>query len=239
MEKIAINVEKIKEELLSNLNSSGWAVKLKSFIQSSDFTEILHFLVDEKVKGRRFTPTMSHMFRAFIECPYKDLKVVFVGQDPYPKLGVADGISFSCGITKKEQPSLRYILDAVERTVYPDMPYDRDPDLKRWANQGVLMLNTALSVRLDEAGSHMEKWKPFVSYLFDFLNTYNTGLIWVFLGKKAQFWEDLIQDSVHYKLYTDHPAYTGYLKKKEWPCNDIFNKINEILINNNGTRINW
>ena len=125
--------------------------------------------------GKRFTPPLKQVFRAFEECPYDDLKVIFIGQDPYPQLGVADGISFSCGNTNKVQPSLRYIFEEIERTVYQEFPSYQDPDLTRWSKQGILMLNTALTVEVGKIGSHYDIWKPFTAYLLDWLNNYNTG----------------------------------------------------------------
>ena len=91
--------------------------------------------------GQRFTPVLKDVFRAFEECPYDELKVVMVGQDPYPTINVADGIAFSCSKSEKEQPSLRFILDEVQK-LYPD-GYQRPLDLAKWSNQGILLMNTA------------------------------------------------------------------------------------------------
>ena len=223
--------------MFAKLESSGWSRVFKSFIFSSEFTEILNKLYQLSVTDKRFTPTLKQVFRAFEECPYDDLKVIFIGQDPYPQLGVADGISFSCGNTNKVQPSLRYIFEEIERTVYQEFPSYQDPDLTRWSKQGILMLNTALTVEVGKIGSHYDIWKPFTAYLLDWLNNYNTGLIYVYMGKKAEEWSELTSDN-NYKFAVKHPASAAYNGSK-WDSNDIFNEISKIVMKNSNFKIEW
>jgi uracil-DNA glycosylase len=90
----------------------------KSYMFSSEFSDVLTKLYTLSSENKRFTPPLKDLFTAFEECPYNNYRVVIVGQDPYPTLGVADGISFSCSKTGKLQPSLRYIFDEVNRTIY-------------------------------------------------------------------------------------------------------------------------
>jgi uracil-DNA glycosylase len=234
-----INLAEIKEKLIEKLKPSGWANKLKGFIQSSDFDKILETLYNEREAGKRFTPPLKQVFRAFEECPEKDLKVVIIGQDPYPMMGVADGLAFSCGITQKPQPSLRNMFEAIEETVYQGFPTYQDPDLTRWANQGVLLLNTALTCQIDKIGSHYHIWNEFVMYVFDMLNFTNSGLIFVLLGAKAQELESIIGPN-HYILKASHPASAAYTKTT-WDCNNVFERANEIIEANNGKThtINW
>ena len=152
-----ININEIKEKISDRLKESGWSKVLKSYIFSNDFEDSIKKLVTFVSQDQRFTPPLKNIFRAFEECPLNKLKVVVIGQDPYPQLNVADGISFSCSKTGKEQPSLRFIFNEIERTVYsPEIPQEDsmilregyDPDLKRWSNQGVLMLNTTLTCEI-------------------------------------------------------------------------------------------
>jgi uracil-DNA glycosylase len=234
-----INLVEIKEKLIEKLKPSGWANKLKGFIQSSDFDKILQTLYNEREDGKRFTPPLKDVFKAFEECPEKDLKIVFIGQDPYPQLGVADGMAFSCGVTMKPQPSLRNMFEAIEETVYQGFPTYQDPNLTRWANQGVLLLNTALTCQVDKIGSHYNIWNEFVMYVFDMLNFTNSGLIFVLLGAKAQELESIIGPN-HYILKASHPASAAYTKTT-WDCKDIFLRANEIIEANNGKThtINW
>lgn len=156
---------------------------------------------------------------------------------PYPQLGVADGISFSCSNTGKLQPSLRYILGEVNRTVYNDHPVSEDVDLTRWSNQGILMLNTALTTEVGKIGSHYDIWKKFTAYLLDWLNNYNPGLIYVYMGKKAEEWSELTTNT-DYKFMVKHPASAAYNGSK-WDSDDVFIKISTIVTNTTGEIITW
>lgn len=232
-----MELEEIKLKLFEKLKSSGWDRIFKSFIFSSEFDEILTKLYTLTQQNKRFSPPLKQVFRAFEECPYDKLKVVFIGQDPYPQLGVADGISFSCSNTGKVQPSLKYIFEEIERTVYNEFPTYQDPDLKRWSNQGILMLNTALTVEVGNIGSHYDIWKPFTAYLLDWLNNYNPGLIYVYMGKKAEEWSDVIDDNNH-KFFVKHPASAAYNGSK-WNSDDLFIKISDLTKNLNNESITW
>lgn len=234
-----VDLAEIKCKLIEKLTPSGWATKLRGFIMSSDFDKILDNLLQERDAGKRFTPPLKYTFRAFEECPEKELKVVMIGQDPYPHMGVADGIAFSCGLTGKPQPSLKNMFEAIEETVFQGYPTHQDPDLTRWANQGVLMLNSALTTQIDKVGTHYDIWKDFIMYVLDMLSLTNSGLIFMLLGAKAQELESVIGQN-HYILKASHPASAAYTKTV-WDCNDIFNKANEILAKNNGPhyKIQW
>lgn len=235
-----VNLEEVKTKLIQRLTASGWTTKLRGFIQSSDFDKVLEALYKERENGKRFTPPLKQVFSAFENCPVNNLRVIMVGQDPYPQLGVADGMAFSCSNTLKPQPSLQKIFDAVKLTVYPyeHIP-DMNPDLTRWANQGVLLLNTALTCRVDQVGSHYNIWHDFLMYVMDILNFTDSGLIFVLMGKQAQELEDTIGPQ-HYIIKTTHPAYASY-SKQPWDSCDIFNKINKIIKGQNGPdyQITW
>jgi uracil-DNA glycosylase len=232
-----MNLEEIKQKMFNKLESSGWDRIFKSFIFSSEFDDILTKLYTLSQEDKRFTPPLKQVFRAFEECPYDNLQVVIIGQDPYPQLGIADGISFSCSNTDNLQPSLRYILGEVNRTVYNGHEISTDVDLKRWANQGILMLNTALTVEVGKIGSHYDIWKPFTAYLLDYLNNYNPGLVYAYLGKKAEEWSDLTTNTEH-KFFVKHPASAAYSGSK-WDSNDIFNKISTVVKNASANEITW
>ena len=234
-----INLEEIKLKLVERLRPSGWADKLKGFVQSSDFDKILAELYRLREDGKRFTPPLKQVFRAFEECPHNKLKVIMIGQDPYPHLGVADGLAFSCSNTMKPQPSLKNIFDAIEVTVYQEFPTYQDPNLTRWANQGVLLLNSALTCQVDKVGSHYAIWQEFIAYTMDILNYTDSGLIFVLMGKQAQELESMIGEH-HYIVKVSHPASAAYTKTA-WDCSDMFNEINKIINGQNGPsfKINW
>lgn len=231
-----INLQEIKEKLFLKLKSAGWGPATVNFVMSSDFDKILQSLHNDSKDGRKWTPQIKNIFRAFEECPYDSLKVIILGQDPYPNVGIADGIAFSCSITGKEEKSLRYMFDSIEKTT--SEPISRNPDLKRWANQGVLLLNSALTTTLNKPGSHQLLWQPFTVAILDHLIWSRPDLIFCFLGKKAQEYADIIPDNF-YKINVSHPASAAYAGAAEWDCNDMWNKINNYLEKNDGSRISY
>jgi uracil-DNA glycosylase len=234
-----IDIKDIQSRLYIKLNDSGWNIRMRSYLLSAEFREVIETLVKEQLEENKpFTPKLNQIFRAFQECPYDKLNTVVIGQDPYPKVNAADGIAFSCSNIGKEEASLRYIFKAIEDTVYPGEGHSWDPDLKRWSNQGVLLLNTALTTEVGKIGQHYLTWNFFTNTLLEMLNKNNPGLIYLFLGKKAEKWAELIDDN-NYKIFASHPASAAYSRKNNWNCNDCFNKINEILYKNNGIKINW
>lgn len=234
---MATDLKVVKQKLYERLKPSGWADKLKGFLLTNDFDDILEELYNQSIVGKRFTPVIKQLFRAFEECPYSELKVVMIGQDPYPQPNVADGIAFSCSNLGKIQPSLKFMYNDLENTVYPN-GFTWDPDLSRWSNQGVLMLNTSLTTEIGKIGKHYDIWKPFMDYLLDILTDSNTGIIYVFMGRQAEDWARKIPET-NYKLFTTHPASAAYRKDGSWDSNDMFNRVNQIIQGAEGTQITW
>lgn len=239
MTEVDIDINIIRDSLNSKLKVTNWEKVLSPYINGLSFDYIVNSLADGVKKGRRFTPKFKDTFNAFIECPYDDLKVVIVGQDPYPQIGVADGIAFSCSNKGKAEKSLQFILkqtigDFTEtgRVIYTP----EECDLRRWSNQGVLLINTALTVEINKIGSHYGLWKSFTEYLFDTLNRHNKNLIFVLMGKKAEEWAPLLSNMKIYKVA--HPASAAY-RGGEWDCKNVFNKVNDELIKQGKTCIKW
>ena len=141
----------------------------------------------------------------------------------------------------KAQPSLRNIFDALNSTVYQDEEKkpEHNPDLTRWAQQGILLLNSSLTCQIDKPGSHTPIWKDFIAYTVDMLNYTDNGLVFVLMGKQAQELEGLIGDN-HHIIKTSHPASASY-SKTTWDCQDMFNRINSIIEKTNGEqfKIKW
>jgi len=231
-----INLQEIKEKLFQKLKSAGWGPATVNFVMSSDFDKILEFLYNESVNGKKWTPSIKSLFRAFEECPYENTRVVMLGQDPYPQVNVADGIAFSCSMHGTLEKSLKYMYDSIERTTGETT--DRSPDLIKWANQGILMLNSALTTTIGKPGSHQEIWKPFTAALIDHLIWNRPEIIFVFLGKRAQEYAEMIPDNF-YKIFASHPASAAYTGQAEWDCNDLWNKINEQLEKHEKQKINY
>lgn len=231
MDKIEINIETLRETLNTKLSESGWDKMLSPYTNGLSFDHIMNTLVDNVNQDKRFTPRFKDVFNAFYECPYDKVKVVIVGQDPYPQLGVADGIAFSCSRKGKTEKSLQYIFKAL----YGEYE-GHDNDLRRWSNQGVLMINTAFTCEINKIGSHYAIWKSFTEYLFDNLNKHKPETIFVLMGKKAEAWQILLGNQIIFKVA--HPASAAYRGGK-WEHLDVFNKINNALEKQGKTCIDW
>ena len=230
--------DKLFQKLVDS--NSGWSSILKTMIYSEDFNNILLYLANEVSNERRFTPPLSKIFNSFTTCPIDKLKVVIIGMDPYNKMGVADGIAFSCSETSSPQPSLRFIQKAIVSTVYNNEKKveEMNKDLRYLSNQGVLLVNAALTVQIDKAGSHLKVWKPFTAFLLDMLNYVDTPLVYLLFGKDAQQYADLISDK-HIILTASHPASAAYNRLKEWDCNNVFNECNNYLETLGKEKIIW
>ena len=232
-----VNIDEIQLKIYEKLKESGWGDKLKTFILSNDFNSILNTLLLEVQQDKRFTPTLKQVFRAFECCNLKDLKVLILGQDPYPQPYVADGISFSCSNTGKPEASLRYMFRGVKKTFFLE-DYSNDPDLSRWSKQGVLLLNSALTTNINKIGTHYELWNPFLSFLFDYLSINNPDVIYVFLGKKAQEWINYIPEDSD-RIIASHPASAAYKNAIDWDGETIFQDINKLTKAKFNTEIIW
>ncbi len=221
----------LKEKLKLDVKKGNWDDILLPFINSKAYDDVVTSLVGLVENGQRFTPQFKDIFNAFKECDYNNLKVVIVGQDPYPQLDVADGIAFSCSKKGKTEKSLQYIFKALygEYEGYNN-------DLRRWANQGVLLINTALTVEVNKIGSHYWNWKPFTEYLFTEINKNNKDIVFILMGKKAESWQLLLPNQIILKC--SHPASAAY-RGGVWDSNDVFSKANDELKKQDKTLISW
>ena len=237
MTTTTIDLKAIQKELVDRLEPSGWKAKLYPYLGGNEFANILDFLYKESKAGRRFTPKVKQLFTAFEECPYKDTKVVIIGQDSYPYPGVADGMAFSCSNTGHIQKSLMYMYKEIQKTVYNDEYTEFNPDLRCWANQGVLLLNCAFTTQVDKIGAHYDLWREFLEEVIAMINEMPPA-VFLLLGKKAQEFKDKISKD-HLILEATHPATAGYTKTFVWDSNDSFNKINKFLKEHYNQTIKW
>ena len=228
-----MTLKDIQTKLHDKLKPSGWGDKLKMFILSQDFYEILSKLHQDVKAKKRFAPTLKDVFRNFEECSYKDLKVVIVGHELYPQADIADGILFSSSKTGEPTPHLKNIFKEIERTTDNPDGYVWDPDLKRWSNQGVLMLNIPMTSQVANANSHNKLWEPFNNYLFEMLNKYNTGIVYIFIGDDVLPWHKHVGKD-NYKFFTTHPSLTS-----DWDSGNLFNNVNKLLKELNNEEIVW
>ncbi|MBT4881127.1 MAG: uracil-DNA glycosylase [Flavobacteriales bacterium] len=215
--------------------NSDWKTFLKEEIKSDDFKKIISELSAER-KHHTIFPENEMIFNAFNQTNIDELKVVILGQDPYHGKGQAHGLSFSVPEGVKTPPSLRNIFKELKSDL--NLPISNNGNLSTWAEQGVLLLNSTLTVREKEAGSHQKiGWEIFTDSIIKKISDKKEGIIFLLWGAFAQKKSALIDKEKHHILTAAHPspfsAYRGFLGCKH------FSKTNKILINNNKQPINW
>ena len=154
-------------------------------------------------------PSIKDVFKAFKLCPYNNCRVVFIGCDPYPQRGVAQGVLFGNSSDTPENklsPSLQIIKESVINFEIPHNLITFDPTLESWAKQGILMINSALTTEVGKIGVHMMKWRPFMIAFLKQMSMINPGIIYVLFGSQAQILEPYINKN-NYVLKIEHPAY--------------------------------
>jgi len=220
----------------------SWHKKMQPFIESDACDEIYDFLKSESRRGKKIAPLSSDTYKAFMLTPLNELKVVMLGMCPYHTLKngepVADGLLMGCSKTKALQPSLEQFYNAIDRELY-DGKADKsakNPDVSFLANQGVLMLNAALTTEMNKAGSHIHIWEPFTRYIFEEVLFY-LGVPYIFLGKDAAKYEKHCAP-FSWIFTLSHPASAAY-KNTDWETDGVFTKVNKILKDNNGHVISW
>ena len=235
----SVNLQEVKSKMVSKLEDTGWDKLLRTYFLGNDLDSILKNLLSEAQDGKRFTPQVKYIFAALEQCHFNDIKVVIIGQDPYPQVGVADGLAFSCSLKDKPEVSLKYIMDAINKTVPEDqLDPNPSPNLERWAKQGVLLLNTAFTTTIGKPGTHQILWKNTFVNILDSIIWNKQDVVYIFLGKKAQEYADLVPDN-NPKLFASHPASAGYTGQAEWDSNNVFVKANECLKKLSKTPILW
>lgn len=219
-----------------------WVDFMSPFVETAEFDAILGKLKEEKAAGKVVFPEPALVFRAFRETPLPTLRVIIVGQDPYPKKGYATGLAFGIpqGINPIP-PSLIKIVDAVEVDAYSGMNLEKpsfDVTLESWAKQGVLLLNSALTVCEGEPGTHAELWKPFTKFVMDRVNVVCKDVIVLAWGGNAA---DLCADVNIFTNYNppkcEHPSAAAH-GKRAWECKH-FSTVNAILTMQSKPRIKW
>ena len=207
-----------------------------------DRTELSNVMakVGQEYKKKPLCPVQSDVFKAFELCSLKDLKVVMLGQDPYPQKEVATGILFgnNKGISNENlSPSLKVIKEAAINFEVPHNCIIFDQTLESWARQGILMLNSALTVEMNKVGSHTMLWRPFIAKLLKSLSEYNTAIIYVLFGRQAQSFKPYINDKLNHVIEIEHPAYFARngTKMSHQLFIDISNEVKELY----GIPLKW
>ena len=208
-------------------------------IDFSELSKCLKRFNDSIWYSQYVSPSQENVFRAFAECNFNDLKVVMLGEDPYPQPGIATGLAFGNKENTpidKWSPSLKVLYNAAISSS-PDLPQDNMifPTLEAWARQGVLLLNSALTVKNNEVGSHLLIWRNFIIKFLINLSSKRNDVVYLCLGSTAkEYIKNIQSDNI---VICNHPAW--YARENK-PMPDIFTVVNEKLVNKlNKTAITW
>lgn len=216
------------------LFNNDWDNILNEEIHKEYFMKILYELRD-LYKTKTIYPPQKQIFNAF-KLPYKDVKVVILGQDPYHGEGEAHGFAFST-LSSKLPPSLKNIY----KELYDDLGIEKDynnGDLTSWVKQGVMLLNTGLTVEKDKANSHKNLgWHNFTDVVIEKLNEKKDPIVFILWGNNAKDKRQYITNPIHLVIESAHPspfsANYGFFGSKP------FSKTNEFLKKNDIKEINW
>lgn len=213
----------------------SWGEKLQSEFDAPYFSQLTQFVRKEYATGPCYPPG-NQIFNAFNLCPFDKVKVVILGQDPYHEEGQAEGLCFSVADGVQWPPSLQNIFKEIEGDLHRPAP--ATGSLRRWAEQGVLLLNSTLTVRAHQAASHAgQGWETFTDSVVRLLSDERENLVFLLWGSYAQHKGAIVDRQRHLVLTSAHPsplsAYRGFFG------NHHFSLCNDYLIQHNITPINW
>lgn len=213
----------------------SWKNALQGEFDKPYFASLVRFLHQEKTEGKHIFPPGSEIFKAFDFTPVDKVKVVILGQDPYHSYGQAMGLSFSVPDGVNAPPSLKNIFKEIESDL--DIKMSGRTNLEAWARQGVLLLNTVLTVRSGEPTSHSKiGWQEFTDATISYISSHCEGVVFLLWGNFARGKKALIDTSRHYVLEAAHPS--PLAGGAFFGCRH-FSKTNEILAKEGKTPINW
>lgn len=213
----------------------SWRRELQSEFDQPYFADLASYLHAEKAAGKTIFPPGSQIFRAFDLCPFENVKVVILGQDPYHGYGQAMGLSFSVPDGVPAPPSLKNIFNEIETDLGITM--SGRPNLEHWAQQGVLLLNAVLTVRAGEAASHSGKgWERFTDAVIRTISDKCEGVVFMLWGNYARSKAPLIDASRHTVLQAAHPS--PLARGAFFGCRH-FSKANQALLAQGKAPIDW
>jgi uracil-DNA glycosylase len=216
---------------------ASWKYGLSDFLLSPKMDELRDFLVSEKQAQKEIYPPNSLIFNAFNMTPLEQVKVVILGQDPYHGPNQAHGLSFSVQRGVALPPSLRNIFHELHADIGVEIP--RHGDLTHWAEQGVLLLNSVLTVEAGQPTSHQKRgWENFTDHVIDVLNEQREHIVFILWGAYAQRKGQRIDPNKHLILKAAHPSPLAANRGGFFGCK-VFSKTNNYLKHNGIEPINW
>jgi uracil-DNA glycosylase len=215
---------------------SSWKKHLESEFSKPYMTHLKQFLLEEKKQGKIIYPKGDQIFAAFNTTPLSKVKVVILGQDPYHGPGQAHGLSFSVPDGVAFPPSLRNIFKELHDDL--QVPIPKSGCLVPWAEQGVLLLNSVLTVEQGKAGSHQKKgWEQFTDAAIQVVNEQREHVVFILWGAYAQKKAAFVDHKKHLVLESVHPSplssHRGFFGSKP------FSKTNQFLKKHDLKPINW
>jgi len=216
--------------------AESWKARLADEFEKPYFTTLVEFVKNEYATNTIYPPGKL-IFNAFDKCSFENTKVVILGQDPYHGVNQANGLSFSVNDGVASPPSLQNIFKEIRDDL--GIPVPKSGNLERWANQGVLLLNSTLTVRASEAGSHQKKgWETFTDAIIKCISEQKQDVVFLLWGKYAQDKGAVIDGTKHLILKAKHPSpmaanYGGWFGTKH------FSQTNDYLISKGLEPIQW
>ena len=218
-----VKIEESWKKLLADEFEKEYFVKLTDFVR-------------EEFKTRKIYPPAKLIFNAFDQCPFDNLKIVILGQDPYHGPGQAHGLCFSVNDGVDFPPSLRNIFKELQNDVGKAIP--DSGNLINWAKQGVLLLNATLTVRANQAGSHQNKgWEHFTDAVIRKINDQKDHVVFILWGNYAISKGKFIDQNKHMVLTSVHPSPLS--ASRGFFGNHHFSRANEFLKNNGLKPVEW
>ena len=229
MSEAAAQAERVRLE-------PSWKARLGDYLERPEMRALAHFLREEKRAGKVLYPPGQDIFNAFAHTPFDRVRVVILGQDPYHGPGQAHGLCFSVRPGVPVPPSLQTIFAEIERDL--GLPRPDHGCLTPWAEQGVLLLNSVLTVEQGQAGAHQNKgWEGFTDAAIEALNREREGLVFLLWGAYAQRKGRLVDPNRHLVLSSVHPsplsAHRGFIG------NGHFSAANRYLESRGQAPIDW
>jgi uracil-DNA glycosylase len=214
----------------------SWKKVMQAEFSKSYFENIVAHLKTERAQGQIIYPPGSLIFNAFYKTPFKELKVLLLGQDPYHGKGQAMGLSFSVPKGIKQPPSLINIFKELNDDI--GVPIPRTGDLTPWTVQGVMLLNASLTVRAGEPNSHAKiGWHQFTDAVIQKVSDEKEGIVFLLWGSFAHQKQELIDQTKHHVLKAAHPS--PYSADKGFFGCRHFSKTNDFLVAQKQDPVNW
>jgi len=217
------------------LTENSWDEILKEEYQQEYFKKIVLF-INKIYKEKTIFPPKGRILRALSLTDYEDVKVVILGQDPYHGTGEANGLAFAVSNGIKLPPSLQNIYKELNQDL--NIPISNIGNLECWAKEGVLLLNTVLTVEKDKPASHQNiGWEKFTDAIIKKLNEKETPIVFILWGKFAQSKKTLITNPNHYIIESSHPS--PFSANISFFGSKPFSKTNNFLKRTNQKEIDW